>query len=193
MKLNVERSFDHRKELSGAGGVIRNNKENWVVDFSIKKSAQNATQAKIIALYHGLQLVAIRQLRNIKIVTDSESTSNILVEKNEEYSNIIYDCRELLLRLGNPMLNLNHRRQNQVADLLANKGTQQGGNGEIIIWDTVPPFEYEAMEVDKGIKSIDSMIRTPVILKLLATLYLVLVLLIPLLVDLYQPNCIDAL
>lgn len=91
------------------------------------------------------------------------------------------------------MLNLNHRRQNQVADLLANKGTQQGGNGEIIIWDTVPPFEYEAMEVDKGINSIDSMIRTPVILKLLATLYLVLVLLIPLLVDLYQPNCIDAL
>lgn len=60
------------------GGVIRDNRGNWVVSFSIKINVLNATQAEILAVYYGLRLAITMDLTAIEIASDSMDTITLI-------------------------------------------------------------------------------------------------------------------
>lgn len=56
MKLNVNGSFDYKKNVGGAGGLIRDKHGNWVRGFSAKFTAQSPLDTETNALYLGLKI-----------------------------------------------------------------------------------------------------------------------------------------
>ncbi|KAH0653167.1 hypothetical protein KY290_031457 [Solanum tuberosum] len=89
-------------------------------------------------------------LTPLQIETDSSDILVLIYEGNDSFSNIILECRALLLqRLGNPQITLRRREQNQVADRLAKEAVKLKENIDFVEWSAPPMFIMKNINVDK--------------------------------------------
>ena len=129
VKLNTDGSADvASRTAGGGGGLIRDDRGNWIMGFTRKISKANSFLAETWALRDGLLLCNQLNLNAIMVELDAKALVNAL--KNPSYANTIVsslfdDCRQLATQI--PHLSIKHiyREANKCADRLANLGSCQ--------------------------------------------------------------------
>lgn len=120
-KLNMVTSLGSHY---GIGEVIRNTDGVWVVGFSANSLAINVALSELLALHQGLQIAHERYLTPIEIEIDSTDLFSILDKVPPLFNSIVWSCRRLLKKLGNPVLRHNFREANGVTDFLSKKSAK---------------------------------------------------------------------
>ncbi|XP_019235421.1 PREDICTED: uncharacterized protein LOC109215764 [Nicotiana attenuata] len=106
----------------GIGGVFRNIYGNWIIRFAGTTKEGSTVQTELLALLMGLKIAVQMQLKSLTIETDAQAIIGMFNAPPIQYTNIINDCRLLLLQLDNPPLQHIYREQNSVADSVATYG-----------------------------------------------------------------------
>ncbi|PPD68260.1 hypothetical protein GOBAR_DD34863 [Gossypium barbadense] len=65
--LNVDGSWDQVHHRAGSGGVIRDCHGNWIVGFGSSHGNCNIEFAKLLGLYHGLELAWSKGINQLEV------------------------------------------------------------------------------------------------------------------------------
>lgn len=127
LKLNTDGAANDLLNSIGAGGVVRDDRGNWVVGFFRKIGKTNNFAVEIWALHDGLYLCNQMNLASIIVELDSKALVDAL--NNPSYANsmispLFDDCR--LLASNIPCLCFRHiyHKANMCVDRLAKIGLQ---------------------------------------------------------------------
>ena len=125
-KLNTDGSVVSTNGLSRCGGLLRDCSRQWVVGFAKSISVSSSIAAELWALREGLGLCLENGISVVEIELDSSVAISLVssnVVSNGDLSGLVYDCREMLLRL--PRFKLSHcfREANFCVDVLAKLGS----------------------------------------------------------------------
>lgn len=128
MKLNTDGAASVSLGLAGAGGVIRDDRGNWVVGFSRKIGKTNSFVAEIWALRDGLFLCNQMNLSALIIELDAKALVDAL--NNPSYANSVIsplfdDCRQLASRISRLCIRHIYCKANKCAERLASLGLHQ--------------------------------------------------------------------
>ena len=123
MKLNTDRASNNVLGAAGEGGLIRDDKGNWVRGFSRKLGKVNSFMAEIWALRDGLLLCHQLKLDVVIIELDAKALVDAL--NNPMYANSVIsplfdDCRVLMARLPRFCIRHIYREANKCVNWLAN-------------------------------------------------------------------------
>ena len=128
VKLNTNGSANVSLGVAEGGGLIRDDRGNWIVGYSRKIGKTNSFLAETWALRDGLLLCIQLNLNAIMVELDAKALVDAL--KNPSYANTIVsslfnDCKRLAAQI--PQLSIKHiyRETNRCADHLANVGSDQ--------------------------------------------------------------------
>ncbi|WMV19163.1 hypothetical protein MTR67_012548, partial [Solanum verrucosum] len=86
----------------GAGGVIQDYRGSWIAGFSAKVNVINALHSELLALFLRLRMAARVCISTIQIDIDSSDIIDIIYKGHDSFTTTIFECRELLQKLGNP-------------------------------------------------------------------------------------------
>ncbi|OIT21512.1 hypothetical protein A4A49_64036, partial [Nicotiana attenuata] len=139
-KLNTDRVAVGNPEKGGVGGAFRNAGGNWMLGYMRSIQHTTNTQAKLLALLKGLQIVEERQLTPLEINTDSTEVIRMLINGNLIFDSIIFECRSIVQRLGDVVVKHSFREMNKVADLLAKEGAKKDFFYTIFVTAVPPVF-----------------------------------------------------
>lgn len=147
-KLNTDGSFDLSLKSGKMGGLIRDDKGQWVIGFHRRISHANSSCAvECWAIREGLKLAMDRNLKVIILETDSLTASQLINDSsndNHELNNIICDCRFMLRWLESEVKHI-FREGNHCADLLASLNFQQLS---LVVFPNMPPSLGQALYDD---------------------------------------------
>lgn len=118
-KLNIDGAYNKEKGIEGIGGVIRNEKGDWLIGFASKISVKNPVQAELMALYEGLCIANNRKLYPLEIETDATQVITFIRDGCKTYDSIINCCMLLLAQMGTVEMHHFFRQGNEVAHKLA--------------------------------------------------------------------------
>ena len=109
-----------------SGGLLRDCSRQWVVGFAKSICACSSIAAELWALREGLGLCLENGTSAVEIELDSSTAISLVssnLVSNSDFSGLVDDCRDLLLRL--PRFKLSHcfREANFCADVLAKMGS----------------------------------------------------------------------
>lgn len=93
----------------GIGGVIRNNKGEWVIGFVQSFSHDTNNLMELLSLKKGLELALDKNLKPLEVSIDPQEVINMLNQGNILYDSILHEYRLLIRNLGRPMVNNNYR------------------------------------------------------------------------------------
>ena len=124
-KLKTDGSARGSSGLARGGGLIRNNDGNWFTGFARAMRNTCCEMTELWALKDGLTLAL--QLGIVNLTVEINADMLIFLLNNHSCSNLLMepllsDCRNLLLRFSNPVVNHIFREANQCADALAKLG-----------------------------------------------------------------------
>ncbi|KAH0642508.1 hypothetical protein KY289_033482 [Solanum tuberosum] len=106
----------------GLGGVIRNHIGDWIIGFYQQRSPCQPNPGKVRALRQGVLMAIEYKLNPIDINTDSMELINMFEHDNHLFTNLIYEYRLLMEKLGAAMPTHIFREKNKVADMLSKEG-----------------------------------------------------------------------
>ncbi|WMV51752.1 hypothetical protein MTR67_045137 [Solanum verrucosum] len=109
----------------------------------------NNMKAELIALLQGLRIALERGLVPLDVNVDCKEIKTLIRGEHPTYENIIFDCRDLLHRLGNSPVHHVFRETNQVADALANEGAKMNQINSFLCMEVHPVFISKKLEADK--------------------------------------------
>ena len=123
--LNIDRSTLGNPGGASCGGIIRNDRGEWLDGFSRCIRVTTSFIAELWALRDGLNLYHNMHLQAIDIQIDAKAVVEIMGDPS--YSNqivmpIIDDCRQLISQFGQVWIGHCYREANFCADFLARKG-----------------------------------------------------------------------
>ncbi|KAH7846405.1 hypothetical protein Vadar_013667 [Vaccinium darrowii] len=121
-KLNTDGGFKGSLVQATGGGLIRDDKGNWIVGFHRSFRALQGLEAEFWALRDGLLLAQNKRLVPLKVEMDALAAIQLISDSNQTrhfLSNIIHDCRCLMRQLGVVKIDHAYREGNKCADLLA--------------------------------------------------------------------------
>jgi len=148
--LNTDGAAKSNCGVAGAGGVLRDSHGQWLVGFSEYVGHCSAAKAEIRGVLRGLKIAKEMAISKLCIRMDSTTVISWLTKSsadNPECYSLIQQCRKLLAWDGwETRLSHCFREANQVADKLANIGTE--GGLEVRIFRTPPLVIHEAMYAD---------------------------------------------
>ncbi|KAK9990593.1 hypothetical protein SO802_025578 [Lithocarpus litseifolius] len=128
VKLNTDGSADVASGTAGGGGLIRDDRGNWIMGFTRKIGKANCFLAEMWALRDGLLLCNELNLNAVMVELDAKALVDAL--KNPLIANTIVsplfdDYKRLATQI--PFLSIKHiyREANRCADRLANLGRCQ--------------------------------------------------------------------
>ena len=126
MVLNTDGAAKGGLGPAGVGGVLRNDKGEWMVGFSGYLGHCSAMTAELKAVIHGLKVAKEMGVRRLGLRVDSSVLVGMLKELchgHPEYHFLIQQCKKLLDSTGWEV-RITHcvRETNRVADALANIG-----------------------------------------------------------------------
>lgn len=110
--------------MGGIGGVIRNSQSDLIIGFMGGLPNASKNQAELLSLMQGLKITMDQNLTPLKIATDSTEVIDMLHNGLLAYEPIIYECRQLMQQLRNPLIRHTFREQNKVVDALAKEGAK---------------------------------------------------------------------
>ena len=131
VKLNSDGSSRGNPSVAGSGGLIRNEKGEWICGFARRIRITTSFAAELWGLRDGILQCLNPNLSSVLIELDAKSIVDLLV--NSDYSNnaispLVDDCRSLMAQL--PRVQIKHcfREANRCADGLARLGAKQSGD-----------------------------------------------------------------
>lgn len=130
-------------EIGGIGGVIRNNKSDWIVGFSKGYPSTTNKQIELLALLEGLKLIEHHNLIPVEINIDSIQIIHILKQGNLYYDPILDACRSMLIKLAHPTVAHYFCEQNNVADIMAKEEARKSVFENTNVFVVVPVFALE--------------------------------------------------
>lgn len=83
------------------------------------------TQAELLAMLRRLQIAEERQFSPLEIKTDSTEVIRMLNNENHVFDSIIFECRSIILRLGDVVVKHSYKEMNKVDDLLEKEGAKK--------------------------------------------------------------------
>ena len=96
-KLNTDGCWKRNQVVAGGGGVIRDDKGNWMGGFAIKMGACSETEAKVWAVIHGLRYAWDRGIGSLMphLLCNWKENKN---DGGSQYSNLLDGYGRLLER-----------------------------------------------------------------------------------------------
>ncbi|KAH0640052.1 hypothetical protein KY290_037340 [Solanum tuberosum] len=149
-KLNSDGSSRWNPGRSGIGGVIRDSDGNWIVGYMGNIHISNNIKAELTTLMQGLQMALARGLLPLEVNIDCKDPISLIDNDHPSYTNMLFDCRDLLRRLGNPQILHTFREANRVADAVAREGSKTSQDNSFLCLEVPPVFVVEKLEADKG-------------------------------------------
>lgn len=124
-KLNTDGSSLGNPGLAGGGGLIRNDKGEWVKRFARAIGSTTSVAAELWALQNGIRLCISLKLPAVEIELDSKLVVDLIKKELDNPNGIdvlVVDCRNCLK--GIPLVRIQHcyREANIYADTLARQG-----------------------------------------------------------------------
>ena len=128
LKLNTDASSNASLGSAAGGGLIRDERGNWVIGFTRKLGTVNSFTAEIWALRDGLLLCCQMKLPAVIVELDAKALVDAFVSPS--YSNLVIsplfdDCKLLASQIPNLRFRHVYREANICADRLANLGLSQ--------------------------------------------------------------------
>ena len=124
VRLNIDGSALGNPGRAGCGGIIRNDRGDWLGGFSRCIGVTTSFIAELWALRDGLNLCHNMHLQDVDIQIDAKAVVDII--RDPYYSNrvvmpIVDDCRQLISQFGQVRIGHCYREANFCADFLARK------------------------------------------------------------------------
>lgn len=145
VKINTDGCWKSMDHASG-GGVIRDDKGNWIVGFSVKFAAKTPEAAELLAIRVGLHIAKDRNFNNIQLETDAEGLKKMLQLSNKfphhEMGALIHDVEALINHTWRIEILHTRRTANGVAHCIAKFGLTMPEAR--FIHDTVPDCASKA-------------------------------------------------
>jgi len=142
--LNTDGAVKRTLGPAGAGGVLRDDKGEWILGFSEYLGHCSTLTAKLKAVVRGLKIAQELGAQHLWVRTDSKVLWGMMVDQyhcHPELHFLVQTCRRLLYATAWDV-KITHcfRETNQVADKLANMGVT-GRLGAILY--QLPPMEIQ--------------------------------------------------
>jgi len=148
--LNTDGAAKGTLGPAGAGGAFRDNQGQWLMGFTEYVGHCSAAKAELRGVLRGLKIARDMHIRKLWLRVDSKTVVTWLTNKTQgapEYYSLIQQCHHLLSRVDwEVCITHCYREANQVADILANIGTE--GGLEIQIFRNPPTAVREALYAD---------------------------------------------
>ncbi|VFQ61858.1 unnamed protein product [Cuscuta campestris] len=146
--LNVDGSNKVMANRAGCGGVIRNNRGEWLGGFSYRTRPNNIEEIEAKAIEKGIQWAWGRGVRDLEVQCDAREVVNWIITSTSlrgPISDTIIAIKSWTDRFHKISFRAIFREQNKVADRLANLGAFQD-----ISWRTfeVPTADLETLSTD---------------------------------------------
>ncbi|KAJ1427514.1 Ribonuclease H domain [Sesbania bispinosa] len=110
---------------AGFGGLIRNMNGDWVMGFFGYLGEEDVLMAELTAILRGLHLCWDNDIRNVKCMSDSQTTVSLIkkdVSHFRKYACLVKEIRSLIAREWTASVIHRLREGNMCANLLAKKG-----------------------------------------------------------------------
>ncbi|XP_050259191.1 uncharacterized protein LOC126704213 [Quercus robur] len=127
-KLNTNGALCTHSGSVGCGGVVRDDRGEWMAGFSRRIGATNSFMAKFWGLRDGLILCCNLHIPSLIVELDAKAIVDALLNLNYEnnvISPILDDCRQLVTQFHRIQFKHCYREANQCADVLARRGAEQ--------------------------------------------------------------------
>ncbi|KAL6555875.1 hypothetical protein OROHE_007149 [Orobanche hederae] len=121
-KLNIDGSIQTHRNLGGIGGLLRDDRGDWMWGFCRKISMPTVDEIELKALLHGLNYAWERRIPQLEVELDSKNVFDLI---NGTMDCPIYlqdmkeKCKELMSKPWNVRFRHIHRSANGSADFLA--------------------------------------------------------------------------
>ena len=150
LKLNTDGSNVGNLGIASGGGLIRNENGDWVMGFARSLGITSGVMAKLWALKDGLTLASQLRIANICIELDAELI--VLLLNNYSINNLMLepllgDCRTLLKKFHNTIVQHIFKEANQCADVLAKFGAIL--SLDFVNFVNPPPMVEDLLAFDK--------------------------------------------
>ena len=143
LKLNIDGSAQGNSGLAGGGGVLRDNRGNWVLGYSRKIERTTSSLAEWWALRDGLHLCLSKNHLDVVVELDLEIIVDALTttqQLDQPVSLLMGDCRSMATRFNHIQFKHCYHERNKCANGLARKGVTQ--IDDFFVYDN-PPVELE--------------------------------------------------
>ena len=125
-KVNLDRSSLGNPGLVGGGGLIKNDKGEWIRGYARAIGSTTSATTKLWALRDVIRLCMALNLQAVVFELDAKLVINLL-NKEEKSMNgneiIVGDCKEGLQRIHQVRIQHCYGKVNKRADVLARRGT----------------------------------------------------------------------
>ncbi|KAH0645303.1 hypothetical protein KY284_033187 [Solanum tuberosum] len=115
-KLNTDGAVKESPRPGSLGSVIRNHRGDWIIGSYQQRSPCQPNPGKVCALREGVLMAIKYKLNPIDINTDSMELINMFEHDNHLFTDLIFECRLLMEKLGAAMPTHIFREQNKVSD-----------------------------------------------------------------------------
>ena len=123
--MNIDGSSLGNPGLAGGGGLIRNDKGEWVKGFARAIGSTTSVAAELWALRDGIRLCITLKLPAVEIELDSKLVVD-LMKKELDHPNgidiLVADCRKFLKDIPQVRIRHCYREANKCVDALARRG-----------------------------------------------------------------------
>ena len=127
-KLNTDGAALGNPGVAGCGGIVWDERGNWVAGFARKIRIASSFKAELWGLRDGLTLCCNLNISSLIVELDAKVVVDILHNVNYEnnvLSPILDDCRQLMSRFDQVQVNHVYRQANGYANGLAKMGAEQ--------------------------------------------------------------------
>ncbi|KAK9989753.1 hypothetical protein SO802_029992 [Lithocarpus litseifolius] len=129
-KLNTDGALIGLSGLAGCGGLVRDDRGEWIAGFSRRIGATNSFMAELWGLIRdGLILCCNLHLSSLIVELDAKAVVDAFLHLNYEnnvISPILDDCGQLVTQFHQIQFKHCYRQANRCVDVLARRGAEQG-------------------------------------------------------------------
>ncbi|XP_024159070.1 uncharacterized protein LOC112166454 [Rosa chinensis] len=126
LKLYTDGAFLQSATHGGVGGVMRNEKGEFIVGFAYHKEyVTSAMHVELLAIKHGLELLQAMTVTNVIVQSDCLLAIKAICEEGENFTtlgNLVEDIKALLHQLPSIGIQYAYRTSNRVAHKFASYG-----------------------------------------------------------------------
>ena len=148
LNLNIDGSAIGNLGVTGGGGLIRNENDDWIMGFARSLGITSGVMAELWALKDGLTVASLLRIADICVKLDAELI--VLLLNNYSINNLMLepllgDCRTLLKKFHSTNIQHIFREANQCADALAKFGATLSSD-----FVNSPPVVEDLLAFDKA-------------------------------------------
>ncbi|WMV26965.1 hypothetical protein MTR67_020350 [Solanum verrucosum] len=128
IKLNTDGSFYKDTNKAGIAGVVRNERGDFIMTYSVPVHSQSNNQTEALAVKFGVQWCMQQQFTLLDIELDSLVISNMLINKDTNNLKLKHIVSGIVNHLTGIQYAISHcyRETNQTADHLAKMASTSG-------------------------------------------------------------------